>query len=268
MTLQGFLNRHAVFTHDEFVNVPQGRHSDNPNTLKATLAYYKNSGKILALRRGLYAVVPPDTNPQSLVPDPYLVAGKMAEDAVLAYHTALDFYGVAHSVYHQFFYCTEATPRPLAFRQERYRAVPFPKPLLDKKKKFFGVESRNRRGIDVRVTSMERTLVDVLDRPSLGGGWEEIWNSLETIEFLDFDKVIQYVKLLENATTAAKVGFFLEQNRENLKVDDKTLKRLQKLRPQQPHYMERDDRQSGYFVEAWNLFVPENVYKKSWDEFA
>jgi hypothetical protein len=38
--------------------------------------------------------------------------------------------------------------------------------------------------------------VDVLDRPRLSGGWEEVWRSLETIPFLDLDQVVQYALLL------------------------------------------------------------------------
>lgn len=268
MKLQGFLNRHAVFTHDEFVTAVKGENSHNPNTQKALLAYYKNSGRILPLRRGLYAVVPPESTAKTLFPDPYLVAGKMAEDAVLAYHTALDFHGQGHSVYHQFVCCTESVIRLLEFRKERYCGVPFPKALLEKKKQFVEVERHNRGGVEIRVTSLERTLVDVFDRPSLAGSWEEIWNSLEDIEFLNLDKVIQYVKLLDNATTAAKVGFFLEQNREHFKVDDKILKRLRKLRPQKPHYMVRGNRRLGHFIADWNLVVPEDVYTKNWNDLA
>jgi hypothetical protein len=44
-------------------------------------------------------------------------------------------------------------------------------------------------------------LVDVLDRPDLSGGWEEIWRSLETIEYFDLDEIVAYARLLDNATT-------------------------------------------------------------------
>ncbi|MDO8723214.1 MAG: hypothetical protein Q7J31_13475 [Syntrophales bacterium] len=57
--------------------------------------------------------------------------------------------------------------------------------------------------MEVRVTGLERTFVDVLYRPDLSGSWEEIWRSLETVEFFDLDKVAAYVVLLGNATTAA-----------------------------------------------------------------
>ena len=106
----------------------------------------------------------------------------------------------------------------------------------------------DRSGMEVRVTSLERTMVDVLNRPDVAGGWEEIWRSLESVEFFDLDKVVEYALLLGNATTAAKVGFFLEQHREPLMIEEKHLKSLHGLRPRQPHYLDRDKRRSGHLV--------------------
>jgi predicted transcriptional regulator of viral defense system len=124
----------------------------------------------------------------------------------------------------------------------------------------------DRAGLVVRVASLERTLVDVLDRPDLAGSWEEIWQSLESVEFFNLDKVIEYVLMLENATTAAKVGFFLEQHREALMVEQAHLKSLQKLRPRRPHYFDRARRKDGRLVKQWNLVIPSAVIERSWAE--
>ena len=51
--------------------------------------------------------------------------------------------------------------------------------------------------------------------------------------------------LLGNATTAAKVGFFLEQHREPLMVEERHLKQLNQMRSRQPHYLDRGRRESG-----------------------
>ncbi|MCP4647182.1 MAG: transcriptional regulator, partial [bacterium] len=98
------------------------------------------------------------------------------------------------------------------------------------------------------------------------GSWEEIWRSLESIEFFDLDKVVSYTLLLENATTRAKVGFFLEQHRESLMVEEQHLKPLRDLRPRQPHYLNRGNRKSGMFVSEWNLVVPREVIQRTWGE--
>ena len=105
-----------------------------------------------------------------------------------------------------------------------------------------------------------------MDRPDLTGSWEEIWRSLQSVEFFDIEQVIEYVLLLENATTAAKVGFFLEQLSEDLMIDDVHLKQLQRLRPRQPQYIERGKRKGGRWMKKWNLMVPDEILNQSWGE--
>jgi hypothetical protein len=86
------------------------------------------------------------------------------------------------------------------------------------------------------------------------------------VEFFDLDIVVEYVLLLGNATTVAKVGFFLEQHREPLMVEDRHLRILHDRRPRQPHYLDRAKRKSGRLVSEWNLVVPEEVLERAWGE--
>jgi predicted transcriptional regulator of viral defense system len=138
--------------------------------------------------------------------------------------------------------------------------------LRARRKACFDVKTVDRAGVAVRVTSLERTLVDILDRPDLSGGWEEVWRSLESIEFFDLEKVVEYALLLGNATTAAKVGYFLDQHRATLMVEDAHLAPLKKHRPRQPHYVDRVRRREGVLVAEWNLVVPAHVAARSWEE--
>lgn len=123
-----------------------------------------------------------------------------------------------------------------------------------------------RAGLPVRVTTLERTLADVLDRPDLGGGWEEIWRSLSAVEFFNLDQTIEYATFLGNATTVAKVGFYLEQHREALMVEESHLARLAALRPKEPHYLERGAKTEQKLVAKWNLVVPAALIERSWEQ--
>lgn len=266
MKLNEFLSQRAVFTVDELDRFLSSRGSGKPNTRKSLLTYHRGRGRIMPVRRGLYATVPPGGDPASSPVDPYLVAAKMSNDAVLAYHTALEFHGKAYSVYTRLHYVSARTSLPLVFQSHEFTRVPVPHPLLEKGKEMFGVATRKRSGIEIRVTNLERTFVDVLDRPDLAGSWEEIWRSLESVEFFDLDQVVEYVLLLENATSAAKAGFFLEQHRETLMADDNHLKPLRTLRPRQPHYLERSRRKACRLVKEWNLVIPEEIMNRSWGE--
>jgi predicted transcriptional regulator of viral defense system len=263
--LQEFFNKKPVFTREEFTALFNSKESHSMRTKEALLRYYTRKGRLLHVKRGLYAVVPPGADLKSFSVDPFLLAAKMTGDAVLAYHTALQFYGKAHSVYESFYYLTNTFSRPLTFRGYRFRCVRFPKKLGDEKR-LFGVNTEERSGISVKVTSLERTMVDVLDRPDLGGGWEEIWRSLESVEFFNLDQVVEYALLLKNSTTAAKVAFYLEQHRDSLMVNDSHLDSLRNLRPQKPHYMMRTSRRPGRLVANWNLVVPVEILSRSWQE--
>jgi predicted transcriptional regulator of viral defense system len=119
----------------------------------------------------------------------------------------------------------------------------------------------------VRVATLERTLVDVLDAPRHGGGWEEVWRSLESVEFFDLDAVVEYALKLDSSLTVARVGFFLDQHRETLMVEERHLAALRARAPAQPLYLDRK-REPGKLVRPWNLVVPERVLSRSWGEVA
>ena len=266
MKHEEFFRKHPVFTGEEMADYLASRGEVGSRTKEALLAYYKKTGRVVSVRRGLYAVVPPAANPASFPVDPFLVAAKLTKDAVLSYHTALEFHGHAYSVHEHFVYTASRPLSPFTFRSHVFRGTRFPESLRRAGQENFGVATMDRSGMEVRVTSLERTLVDVLNRPDISGGWEEIWRSLESVEFFDLDQVVEYALLLANATTAAKVGFFLEQHRELLMVEEEHLKSLHCLRPRQPHYLDRNKRKSGRLVSGWNLVVPREVLERTWTE--
>ncbi|MFH1116464.1 MAG: type IV toxin-antitoxin system AbiEi family antitoxin [Pseudomonadota bacterium] len=246
-----FFARNPVFTYDEFARFLESRGSMSRKTRDNLLDYHIKAGHVIRVTRGLFASVPPVSGPANAPVDAYLLASRMSRDAVLGYHTALELHGKAHSVHERFLYLT-GHPRKtssIEFRGHAFQGVLFPKALRDKGQEFFGVRNVNRAGLPVRVTSLERTLVDLMDRPDLGGGWEEIWKSLESVEFFDLDEVEEYALMLGNRTTVAKVGFYLEAHREDLMVEDRHLEQLRKHCPKQRTYMGRrsdEPRRTGY----------------------
>ena len=264
--LSAFFAAHPVFSRAELTANLWARRSGTPKAMDALLRYHVRAGHLLKLRRGLYAVVPAGADPGASPVDPYLLASRLAGDAVLGYHTALELHGKAHSVFQEFYFLTGTAPRPFRFRGQQFRATAFSRKLVRAGKERFGVETRDRAGLEIAVTRLERTLVDLFDRPDLGGGLEEVWRSLATVEFFDLEAVTEYATLLGNATTIAKVGFFLEAHRERLMVSGAHLARLRHRRPRQPHYFEKRDAGKARLVAGWNLMVPDSVMGQMWDE--
>ena len=261
-----FFRQHPVFTGDELAIHLASIGSNGVRTQERVLGYHAKAGRLRRIRQGMYAVIPPGVDGDTYPVDPYLVAAKLTPDAVLSHHTALEFHGRAYSVWQHFTYSAERPVETLVFRDQLFRGARFPRALVRSGAEHRGVLTAERFGVPLRVTSLERTLVDVLHRPDLAGGWEEVWRSLEGVEFFNLDEVVAYVLLLDNATTAARVGFFLDQHRESLMVEDDHLRVLEQCRPRQPHYLDRSKRGGGKLVAQWNLVVHEEVLTRSWEE--
>jgi len=82
------------------------------------------------------------------------------------------------------------------------------------------------------------------------------------VEYLDSDKVLEYLKILDNATTTAKVGFFLQSNIGIINSDSDFLDELKKMIPASPHYMARRCNERSKLPGERNLVVPKSL----WDE--
>ncbi len=254
-----------IFRFEDFAAAHRDGEARKHTASQAVLRQHLRAGHLLHVRRGLYAVVPRGTLQQHLHIDPFLLASRLAPDAVIAYHAALQVHGRAHSLSRRLTYLTTTRAKPFEFRGSEFVPVPVPPSLRRLEDLGGGIVEVRRSGLLVRVTTLERSLVDVLHSPRHGGGWEEIWRSLESVEFVDVDAVSDYALKLGSAVTVARVGFFLEQHREELMLEERHLARLEEHAPSQPTYLDRR-RESGKLLRRWNLVVPERVLNRAWAE--
>ena len=260
MKVLDFLARHPVFTRLEFAAGACAK-PPSPKTVDAHLRHYLTAGRIGRIKRGVFFAVPPGHSSTRTPVDLLLVASRLSSDAVLAYHSALEAHGYAQSLYEEFPFLTSLKVRPLRFRGRRFIPVAAPNELKRRQLTDLFVTQIERNRLTCRVTSLERTLVDCLDRPDLAGGIEEAWRSLSAIPLLDQEALLQYVRARARATLASKVGFFLETHRQQLSVSDSVLSDLRAMKPLQAHYLVRSAR--GRLIGAWNLIVPTQFIENS-----
>ena len=126
MKHEGFFRRHPVFTGEELAVHLASRGEVGSRGQEALLAYYTRTGRVIRVRRGLYAVVPPGAEPESYPVDAYLIACRLTPDAVLSHHTALEFHGRAYSAWNQLIYSASRPVEPITFRSHRFRGTKFP----------------------------------------------------------------------------------------------------------------------------------------------
>ncbi|MCP4643359.1 MAG: transcriptional regulator [bacterium] len=254
MKAESFLTTHSLFDRDEFAAVLHER-GRSEATVAAHLARWTRQGRIARVKQGVYVRV--DTPPRP--PDFVALASRMAPDAAVAYHTALEVHGYAQSLFERLTFVTATGAKPTTFQGRVFVPVRPRAPLLNADRGERWVERVERAGIEIRVTDLERTVLDALDRPALAGGLEEVWRSLAQVPALDPTSLQEYVGLLDSKTLAAKLGFFVESRREELAVPATLLAWLRTRVPASPVYMDRARR--GRLVARWALIVPPELHE-------
>lgn len=225
------------------------------STLDSHLTRWGGMGRVRQLRRGLYLRVDGVNDGGRSTVDVYSVAAGLASDAVLSYHTALELHGLAQSAFQRLFVGTASRVRELRF--EGMDLVPVRPRAGYSADAFVGTVVMERPDGEVRATTVERTVLDVLDRPELAGGVEEVWRSLDAVPALDYEVLRSLLQRVVRPVLAARLGFLLEVMRKRCLVPEKLLNELERSRPRGPVYLDR--RRRGRLQPRWNLVVPRDL---------
>jgi len=250
----GFLSAHPVFTRAEFA-AAFGQPAGAAN-VTSLLRHHLRAGNIKRVSREVFAAVPAHLAADRMVIDCFAAASKLRTDGVLGFHSALELHGIAYSEFNEVQLISAGRTEPVELPFGACRFVTPPKALVTAGKTDYLTATMDRQGVAVRVTAVERTIVDVLHRPELTGGIEEVLKSLDLVRYLDPAKVADYVELLDNRSIASVSGWWLEKRRDALGVTDEVLIRLRARLPRSKHYALGAQSGHAVLVEPWRVLLP------------
>jgi len=181
-----------------------------PLPMRRLLARFAARGWLTRLRRDTYRTVPMGaTNPAEIREDPWLVADHAFSPCYFGGWTACEHWGLTEQLFRDVIVVTE--------RRVRYREVIIQdtKYLLHvrQEKAFFGLKKVWRSQSQVLVSDPSRTIVDLLDCPSMGGGIRAVgdclvhyWNGSHR----NAPQLLEYALKLGNRTVLKRLGYLLE----------------------------------------------------------
>ena len=167
-------------------------------------------GWLVRSRHGLYALVPLDAeSPSKWVEDPWLVVAKLFPTGYIGGWSACEHWGLTDQLFRELLVFTPDRGAPR-------RAVTGVTPIrvkLIRAAKVFGVAAVWRGTVKVNVSDPTRTIVDLLDDPTVGGGIRHTAEALTAYlesSHRDDDLLIGYIARLGNRTVYKRLGFMLE----------------------------------------------------------
>ena len=205
----------------------------------------KKKGLLQSVRRNYYATISLET--KEAVATPFEIASSITEDSYISHHSAFEFYGLANQVFSDIYVSTGRDFREFEFGGRWYHCM--------KTKRDFGISLQKT----IRVTDMERTVLDNIKDFDKVGGLEELLRCLEMITVLDEGRLTTYLEKYHNQFLAQKVGYLLSFYPQ-LKLSDGFFDYCKKNIGNSSRYLYHDlKEEKSIFSKEWNLCIPEDI---------
>jgi predicted transcriptional regulator of viral defense system len=184
---------------------------------------------------------------------------------VVAYHSALEGHGVAHSPSRTVTFTAPGRVGPFEARGYRFRQVPPPRGGGRAASLAEFVSPARAGDALVTVTSRERTLVDCLARLDLAGGLEELLRSAGGFTAVSAELVESYTRLLGSPTSTARAGWLVSLQADAWRPAPEPLHAMRRSLGRGTHWLERRRPGTEYaFVAEWRLYVPAGLPLREW----
>lgn len=216
-------------------------------TLFATLKSLVKSGRIVKLKGGLYALVNPLTG--DMFANRFEIATALHKGSFVAFHSALEFYGLGNQMYSEVHVFTTTQYRPDFIDGLEY--VYF--------------ETKYTEGISVveqnsavRVTELERTVVDCLNRTDVAGGLEEVYTALSAISYCNEEKLLKHLEAYDKTILYKKAGFFFSLLQPTY-LTNKFFDVCKENVSSRFSDIRENKNADGKRINAWKLIVPKEI---------
>lgn len=225
-----------------------------PAQANALLFRLTKQGKIIRVKRGLFCIVPPGVrdNPKGYPCNWYLIVrslmGKLPY--YISHYSAMHLHGMtAESVQTVFASCARQLRVPASVRiPVRLITVPA--------ERFWGIEEKWITNEErARVSDLERTIIDSLDRLDLTGGLSELARGVWLVKGrLNPGRLVEYAGRFRSYAAAKRLGFLMEE----LQIGSgEEIERLRQFISESASYAPLDPtrQNAGHYVHRWRLRV-------------
>lgn len=213
---------------------------NNDNLAKMLIQNYLKKGYIKRIKHNLYGVVSLETN--ECIADKFLIASNITETSFVSHHSAFEFYGYYNQVYNNVNVSSLSKFIPFEFEENNYS-------LIKVSSTNFVEEIRG-----VRVTSIERTIVDCIKDSGKHCELEETLNCINSIPYISTNDILKYLEQINSKMLYKKVGIILSLSKNKLNIPDLFFKKCHEVSDSIKGYFDKSKKAHVYNSE-WKIFI-------------
>ncbi len=223
---------------------------------KNILSKLAKQGAAQRVGRGKYVIIPADVlyGRKSYVADPLVLVSELMKqsDYYIAYYSAAHIHGIAEQMPFKTTVAVLKQLRPIKIGNINLVFVNI------KKSRFFGYQETKYSDINLKVSDIEKTIVDCADRQDLSSGIAEVirilLNAISTEKF-DWQKLVKYITQFENHALAQRIGFIIDflRERKKIQIDQTILNDLLALSSSKVYRLDIDGPMQGEISRKWGI---------------
>ncbi len=163
-------------------------------------------GWLERLRPGLFQLIPADRGREGIADTNPLAAGAvLADPYFFSFGTACTFHGLTEQVFAEIYIACQQRRPAESIRGTRYVFVNV------RPERFFGSTDVTALGETVRMATLERALIDALDRPQYAGGLGEVSRVvMRAATRVSWDALFDVLGLWKESACVQRLGYLLD----------------------------------------------------------
>lgn len=222
----------------------------NEKTAYSQIDRLMKKGLVKKVRKKVYSCVNPTTG--QVVATRYQIACAITDTAYISHHSAFEYYGLANQVYYEVYVSSETRFNHFEYDNVTYKYVA-------SKMQDGVVEAKNTTG--VRMTDLERTVVDSIRSFNKIGGFEELLHCLEGIHYLDEMKLRSYLSVYDTQGLYQRVGYLLGHYQKEMQLSREFIAYCNSKIGKSRRYLVSDRKEESCYNNEWELMVPEGLFE-------
>jgi predicted transcriptional regulator of viral defense system len=215
------------------------------------LARWTQQGWLTRVRRGLYAPVPLAASlPDQVLEDAWVLVPEIFSPGYVGGVSAAHHWDLTEQLFRTVFVYTT---RPIRQTQQTIQGIDFSVHHIDKRL-LFGLRPQWRGRVKIQVSDVHRTIIDMLNDPSTGGGARHVMDCLAAYlrrQDADPDRLVSYGEKLANGAIFKRLGFLAERSGAPASLVNACVERLTKGNAKLDPSLE-----SPRLAARWRLWVP------------
>ncbi len=222
----------------------------NESNAKKALSNMVRNKQVRRVKKNLYSIVDPVTQDDSM--SRFVIASHVTEDSFIGLHSAFEFYGFYNQIYYEIQILS--TKRFLDFQYRDYSYRYFLSKSLTQIEMIQGV----------RVSSIERTVVDSINLLGKAMDAEELVKCLSLVHRVNTEKVKEMLLEYDKDLLYRKVGYVLSFFKEDFNLtDDFFLFCKEKSNVLNYGYLLYSDTRKLEFIKEWGIYAYKDLKRLS-----